>query len=236
MRSCGWWGYHPCWMHGRFGSYVNISAKIRPIRRLNIDSIPTTRFDNWYTVYIVSRLGTGELIAGIIEEKLREREVNSEPRTPLSSWLAACVNKGKKNELAPSLQESDTGSMRKPTSREQYGEGTSLASQLPSSTSVWIYMSRITVLLMFPKERRAWVVVLRTLNQENIKFAFNHVWIGARNARGGAFALWVIETSSVRGMGYLEKRDRQNLPPIDTLSKRKIDHLALGKFWLLICI
>ena len=124
--------------------------------------------------------------------------------------------------------------MKKPTSKEQYKEGTSLASQLPSSTSVWICMSRITVLLMFPKERREWVVVLRKLNQENIKFAFNHVWMGARNARGGAFALWVIETSSVRGMGYLEKRDRQNLPPIDTLSKRKIDHLALGKFWLLI--
>lgn len=47
-----------------------------------------------------------------------------------------CVNKGKKNELAPSLQESDTGSMKKPTSKEQYKEGTSLASQLPSSTSV----------------------------------------------------------------------------------------------------
>ena len=123
-------------MHSRFGSYVNISAKIRPIRRLNIDSIPTTRFDSWYTVYIVSRLGTGELIAGITAEKLRERDVNSEPRTPLSSWLAHVSNKGKKNELAPSLQESDTGSMKKPTSREQYGEGTSLASQLPSSTSV----------------------------------------------------------------------------------------------------
>lgn len=55
--------------------------------------------------------------------------------------------------------------MKKPTSKEQYREGTSLASQLPSSTSVWICMSRITVLLMFPKERRAWVVVLRKLNQ-----------------------------------------------------------------------
>ena len=55
--------------------------------------------------------------------------------------------------------------MKKPTSREQYKEGTSLASQLPSSTSVWICMSRITVLLMFPTERRAWVVVLRKLNQ-----------------------------------------------------------------------
>ena len=83
---------------------MNISATIRPTRRLNIDSIPSTRFDAWYTVYIVPRLGTGELIAGIIAEKLRERDVNSESRTPLSSWLAACVNKGKKNELAPSLQ------------------------------------------------------------------------------------------------------------------------------------
>ena len=79
--------------------------------------------------------------------------------------------------------------MKKPTSKEQYKEGTSLASQLPSSTSVWICMSRITVLLMFPKERREWVVVLRKLNQENIKFAFNLVWMGACNARGGAFAL-----------------------------------------------
>ena len=48
-------------------------------------------------------------MAGIIAEELRERDVDSESRTPLSSWLAACVNKGKKNELAPSLQESDTG-------------------------------------------------------------------------------------------------------------------------------
>ena len=87
-------------------------------------------------MYIVSRIGTGELIAGMIAEKLPERDVNSEPHTPLSSWLAACVNKGKKNELAPSLQESDTGSMKKPTSKEQYGEGTSLALQLPSSASV----------------------------------------------------------------------------------------------------
>lgn len=53
--------------------------------KISIDSIPTTRFDTWYTVCIVSRLGTGELIAGIIQEKLRERDVNSEPRTPLLS-------------------------------------------------------------------------------------------------------------------------------------------------------
>lgn len=38
-------------MHSCFGSHVNISATIRPTRRLNIDSIPPTRFDTWYTVY-----------------------------------------------------------------------------------------------------------------------------------------------------------------------------------------